>query len=118
MSDLRYKPGDPNNPYDPAALTGNREVDNAAAAERMASDPAKLRLMDQLQQDPAKMEQFLEMLRADAAEGRARGETPMETMMREKLEWARADAVSVKVKERVGFVGSPEIVIYTYLALY
>lgn len=101
MSGLRYKPGDPNNPYDPAALTGDRDVDNAAAAARMAADPSKQRLLGKLQEDPDKMNQFLEMLRADAAEGIARGETPFETMMREKAEWAKADALSAKVKERV-----------------
>lgn len=101
MSDLRYKPGDSNNPYDPAAISGNPAADSAAAAERIASDPVRLRQIQQMQQNPAMMQQFLDMLRSEAAEGAARGETPMETMMREKAEWAREDAVSLKIKEKV-----------------
>lgn len=101
MSGLRYKPGDSSNPYDPAALTGDPVLDDLAANQRMASDPAKLRHIQNMQGNPEMMHRMLEMVKADAAEARARGETPLEMMMREKAEWAKADALSVKVKERV-----------------
>lgn len=48
--------------------------------------------------DPSSMAMLLEMLKADAAERKRTGETVTEQMLREKCEWAEADARSAKVK--------------------
>ena len=43
----------------------------------------------------------MEIMKADAADAEARGETMQERMAREKAEWARDDAISRAIKENV-----------------
>lgn len=51
--------------------------------------------------DPAKMNDFLNMIKSDAADAQARGETGPERILREKMEWAQDDALSAHLKELV-----------------
>lgn len=55
--------------------------------------------LNKVLQDPAKMDALLAMVRADLEESRRTGETPHEMMLREKREWADADARSAKLKD-------------------
>lgn len=58
--------------------------------------------LDALLNDPAQrdgvMANILEMLKRDVAERERTGETPEEQMIREKKEWAAADAKSAQLK--------------------
>jgi tetratricopeptide (TPR) repeat protein len=54
----------------------------------------------QMLKDPSKMDILLQIMREDAAERERTGETPMQQIMREKLEWAEADAKSAELKTK------------------
>ncbi|KAK7001299.1 serine/threonine protein phosphatase 5 [Favolaschia claudopus] len=88
-----FKPGDKFNPYDPAAFDLGPDGPQQRAAggtSPMSSDMLK---------NPSQMEAILKMmLRESAAERERTGETPQEQMMREKREWAEADAKSAQLK--------------------
>ncbi|VDB95579.1 unnamed protein product [Peniophora sp. CBMAI 1063] len=95
----KYRPGDPNNSHDPAAITsGDHQRDVAAAQQRMMNDPAMGSLMQQMMSDPSKMEAFVKMMKDDMEDAKARGETMEERVMREKREFAQDDAVSERLK--------------------
>ncbi|KAJ7879479.1 TPR-like protein [Mycena olivaceomarginata] len=90
-----FKPGDKLNPYDPASLDlGDEGVLKRISAGTSPMTPQIASIVN----DPAKMEMFLQMMRDDAAERERTGETQMEQVLREKREWAEADARSAELK--------------------
>ncbi|KAJ7762492.1 TPR-like protein [Mycena metata] len=95
-----FKPGDKLNPYDPAALElpGDEGVQQRLAS---GTSPMTPELMEKLN-DPTQREGLLEMvkqiMKEDAAERERTGETPQQQMLREKREWAQADAKSAQLK--------------------
>ncbi|KAJ7467028.1 TPR-like protein [Mycena latifolia] len=95
-----FKPRDALNPYDPAALDlpGDQGVQSRLAA---GTSPMTPNLAEMLS-DPATKEtalaKIMQIMRADAAERERTGETPEQQMMREKREWAEADAKSAELK--------------------
>ena len=97
----KYRAGDPNNSHDPAALTGDRARDNAAAQQRMANDPAMMNLMEKMTFDPSMMEAFVKMMKDDMEDAERRGETMEERVVREKREFAQDDSLSEKLKVKV-----------------
>ncbi|KAJ7681000.1 TPR-like protein [Mycena polygramma] len=89
-----FKAGDPWNPYDPASL--DLPPTPAEFMRRMqagASDFAALF------NDPEKMAEIERMQLEAAAEREITGETEDEQILREKREWAEADAKSAKLKD-------------------
>ncbi|KAJ7019225.1 TPR-like protein [Mycena alexandri] len=90
-----FKPGDKLNPYDPAAL----DLGDEGVQQRLTSgtSPMTPQLMEMLR-DPAQRERFLNMMKEDAAERERTGETPEQQILREKREWAQADAKSAQFK--------------------
>ena len=98
---LKYRPADPNNPHDPAAIIGDRERDVAAAQRRMENDPAMANMMQKMREDPSKMEAFVKLMKEDMEDAKRRGETMDERIMREKREFAQDDAVSEKLRAKV-----------------
>ncbi|KAG6907983.1 hypothetical protein DXG01_006639 [Tephrocybe rancida] len=98
---LKYKPGDPLNPYDPASIsTGSQGV-----FDRIAAGKNPLSSMDpEILRDPAKLANLAERLKQtmleDAKERERTGETMMEQMLREKAEWAAQDAKAAALKKQ------------------
>ncbi|KAJ6507400.1 hypothetical protein C8R47DRAFT_93036 [Mycena vitilis] len=90
-----FKPGDKLNPYDPAALDLPGEE---GVLQRLAAGTGPTPQLRAILNDPAKMENFLEMMRQDAAERERTGETQEQQMLREKREWAEQDAKSAQLK--------------------
>ncbi|KAJ7141104.1 hypothetical protein C8R44DRAFT_762741 [Mycena epipterygia] len=92
-----FKPGNKLNPYDPAALDlpGDEGVRRRLEA---GTSPMNPKLIAEMLGDPAAMNKFIEMMRADTAERERTGETAEEQMMREKREWAETDAKSAELK--------------------
>lgn len=84
------------NPFEPAALSlGDAGVE---ARIRAGNSPINPRLLTELVKDPAKMELLTKIMLADAEERQRTGETPEQQAMRERREWAEADARSDKLK--------------------
>ncbi|KAF8058611.1 TPR-like protein [Lyophyllum atratum] len=96
MADLKFKAGDPLNPYDPASFSlGEQGVyDRIKAGQSPLSNPALLAKLS----DPAYMAKLKDMLQADAEERQRTGESMVDQMMREKKEWAALDARSAALK--------------------
>ncbi|ESK97504.1 serine threonine-protein phosphatase 5 [Moniliophthora roreri MCA 2997] len=96
MDSQRYKSGDPMNPYDPACFSLGKE--GVEARIKNGTSPLFGKQMEKVLSDPSKMKLFLDMMKADMEECKRTGEDPIERMMREKREWAEADAKSAKLK--------------------
>ncbi|KAF7315954.1 hypothetical protein MIND_00112200 [Mycena indigotica] len=79
---------------DPALELGGDGPQQRLAAGKGPMSPAQ---MQEILQDPAKLSLLLSMMPRDNPET---GETAIEQMMREKREWAEADAKSAKLKEQ------------------
>ncbi|KAJ7090914.1 TPR-like protein [Mycena belliarum] len=93
-----FKPGDKLNPYDPAALDHPAGQDAWESRLRAGTSPMTPNLAKMLG-DPATSQSFIEnILKADAAERERTGETVEQQMLREKREWAVADAKSAELK--------------------
>ncbi|KAG7092029.1 hypothetical protein E1B28_008411 [Marasmius oreades] len=95
MSDPKFKANDPLNPYDPASFSLGTE----GVGARLNAGTAPTQVLSQINKNPKMMEGFLKMMKEDIADAKRRGETMEERMMREKREWAEADAESAKIKE-------------------
>ncbi|KAJ7502503.1 TPR-like protein [Mycena galericulata] len=97
-----FRPGDKLNPYDPAALDlpGDEGVQRRLAAGTSPMTPKLAELFNNPATKKSAMDQFLKMMQNDAAERERTGETAYEQMMREKREWAEADAKSAELKVR------------------
>ncbi|KAJ7933963.1 TPR-like protein [Mycena leptocephala] len=93
-----FKPGDKLNPYDPAAL--DLPGDEGVRRRLEAGTSPMTAELAQMLKDPSKMDILLQIMREDAAERERTGETPMQQIMREKLEWAEADAKSAELKTK------------------
>ncbi|KAJ7282571.1 TPR-like protein [Mycena rebaudengoi] len=90
-----FKPGDKLNPYDPASL----ELGADGVAQRIQNGTSPMTPhVAALLSDPAKMADFMEMMRRDREESERMGETLEQQILREKREWAEADAKSAKLK--------------------
>ncbi|KZV65461.1 TPR-like protein [Peniophora sp. CONT] len=94
----KYRAGDPSNPHDPAAITGDYDRDVAGVQQRMANNPAMGNLLQNMMGDPTKLDALAKMIKDDLKDAKSRGETMEERMMREKREFARDDAMSEKLK--------------------
>ncbi|KAG7092030.1 hypothetical protein E1B28_008411 [Marasmius oreades] len=123
MSDPKFKANDPLNPYDPGIarilfflftfLTTHHRSDpislsvpvasfslgTEGVGARLNAGTAPTQVLSQINKNPKMMEGFLKMMKEDIADAKRRGETMEERMMREKREWAEADAESAKIKE-------------------
>ncbi|KAJ7049949.1 TPR-like protein [Mycena amicta] len=91
-----FKPGDKMNPYDPASLDLGEDgpILRAAAGTGPKISPRLAKIL----QDPTPEQRnwLLSLYPRDNAET---GETAMEQVIREKREWAEADAKSLQLKE-------------------
>ncbi|KAF7305766.1 Serine/threonine protein phosphatase 5 [Mycena chlorophos] len=90
-----FKPGDKMNPYDPASL----ELGEDGPLQRLAAGtgPMNQKQMQDILSDPAKLNLLLELMKNDVPRP---GETQEEKILREKREWAEADAKSAELKEQ------------------
>ncbi|KAG5644311.1 hypothetical protein DXG03_008729 [Asterophora parasitica] len=90
---LKFKPGDSLNPYDPAAVSlGQQGVfDRIDAGQSPLSDPKIMGMMKDPEKKGKMFAAIAEMMKADAEECRRTGEDPHARMMREKAEWAAKD---------------------------
>ncbi|KAF8143326.1 hypothetical protein K438DRAFT_1993949 [Mycena galopus ATCC 62051] len=90
-----FKPGDKLNPYDPASV----DLGDEGPETRLDAGTSPLQSPEVAAiLNPAKMEMILQIIRESAAERERTGETPMEQILREKREWAEADAKSAELK--------------------
>ncbi|KAJ8091163.1 hypothetical protein PM082_004139 [Marasmius tenuissimus] len=91
----KFKAGDPLNPYDPASFN----LGDEGPAARLDAGTGPASVLSDMMKDPSKMKSFMEMMKADMEDAKRRGETMQERAMREKREWAEADAKSAKLKD-------------------
>ncbi|KAJ7633481.1 hypothetical protein DFH06DRAFT_1222929 [Mycena polygramma] len=89
-----YKAGDPWNPHDPASL--DFPPTPVEYMRRMQAETARA---DALFKNPQRLAEVKRVWDEDAAERERTGETLEEQILREKREWAVADAKSRKLKE-------------------
>ncbi|KAK7060295.1 hypothetical protein VNI00_001060 [Paramarasmius palmivorus] len=92
----KYKTGDALNPFDPASY--NLGADGVQARIQNGTSPLSGKQFEKLFGDPSKMKFLLDMVQNDLEECERTGEDPRARMMREKREWAEADAKSAKLK--------------------
>ncbi|KAF9016762.1 hypothetical protein BDZ89DRAFT_1075319, partial [Hymenopellis radicata] len=92
-----YKANDKLNPYDPASMLEFDDPSEGVAA-RLEAGTVPTAGIEGFMKDPAKMQAILAILKHDAEERERTGETPQQQMLREKMEWAAADARSAKIK--------------------
>ncbi|KAJ6594588.1 hypothetical protein B0H19DRAFT_974800 [Mycena capillaripes] len=91
-----FRGGDPWNPYDPE-IAASLDIPPTQAefmARLQADAPKALAVLN----DPEQRAAFEQYQRDSAAERAITGETEYEQMLREKREWAEADAKSAKLK--------------------
>ncbi|KAJ7481663.1 TPR-like protein [Mycena latifolia] len=88
-----FRAGDPLNPYDPASLDF---PDNPFEFMRRVQDGQ--RRQAEIYSDPEKQAEYEQYMRDNAEERARTGETELEQMLREKREWAEADAKSAELK--------------------
>ncbi len=74
------------------------EDPSEGVAARLEAGTAPVAGLEGLMNDPAKMQAILAMLKHDAEERERTGETVEQQMLREKMEWAAADARSAEIK--------------------
>ncbi|KAF7322142.1 Serine/threonine protein phosphatase 5 [Mycena kentingensis (nom. inval.)] len=87
-----FKPGDKLNPYDPASL--ELGADGPLARLQAGTSPMTPKMAEMFK-DPNMLTMLQSMMPRDKP-----GETAMEQVLREKREWAAADAKSAQLKER------------------
>ncbi|KAL0568319.1 hypothetical protein V5O48_013667 [Marasmius crinis-equi] len=66
---------------------------------RLQAGTGPNKFLSDIMKDPSKMSSFMEMMKADIEDAKRRGETMQERAVREKREWAEADAKASKFKE-------------------
>ncbi|KZV65456.1 hypothetical protein PENSPDRAFT_543224, partial [Peniophora sp. CONT] len=99
-SGVKWRPGDDNNPYDPASMSENELVAMLQSFERDQRDPFTMQEMYKIIHDPVARKDHMDYLAEEMEDAERRGETMHERMRREKSEWAVRDALSLKLKNR------------------
>ncbi|VDB95576.1 unnamed protein product [Peniophora sp. CBMAI 1063] len=99
-ADLKWRPGDENNPYDPACMSECEIADAIRSYERGRHDPFMVQHVHDLVHDPVARKDYEEYLAAEMKDAAERRETMHERMRREKSEWAASDALSLKLKNK------------------
>lgn len=100
-TNVKWRPGDSNNPYDPLSMGENEIADMIQSFERDSNDPLMVQHMHNIVHDSAAREEYIDYLEGEMDAADKRGETLYERMKREKTEWAAIDAFSLKLKNRV-----------------